>query len=294
MAILDDTRLGFSSACFAGNTLDEAANIGLAMGFSAYEMLGFDGYSHSQGVLSGFYFEHMTDAQREALRQVASRFEHISTHAPFIDIASFAPNPSVRETARRQLEIAVQAVAYLGGSTTTTHIAPAHGGALLDFKDDVVRYYRRLGDLAGEAGVSVTIETGYPGSVHEFADLLWSIDHPAVGANVDVGHLVSTIPSDLRGTQDGVMLYNDTLEEHLRSLGEKILHFHLHDIRFEDFRDHRAAGRGFLDYERLMRVAAELDYQGLFVFELEEPDAQAALAESKSRIESAVKTASSP
>lgn len=288
MTAFDPARLGFRTACFAGMTLDEAARRGRAMGFKTIELLAFDGYSHSQGVLRGFYFEHMSASEREALRDLVRPFDHVSTHAPFIDMAPLAPNPSVRETAQRQLEIAVEAVAYLAGATTTTHAAPRQGCSFAQWKGEAVELYRRLGDLAGEAGVTVTIETGCPGPIEQFADLVWSVDHPCVGANVDVGHLRALVPAAQTGTAEGAVLYNDLLEAHLRSLGAKLFHCHLHDVRLADFRDHRAAGRGFVDYERLLRVAGELDYRGVLVFELEEPDMEAALAESKGRIEAAV------
>ncbi|NSW58410.1 MAG: sugar phosphate isomerase/epimerase [Armatimonadetes bacterium] len=288
MSLFSVDRLGFSSACYAGLTLDQAAQRGQRLGFRTFEMLAFDGYRHSQGVLRGFYFEHTTAAERDELRAIADRFDHVSTHAPFIDMTPLAPNPSVRETAVRQLEIAIEAVAFLGGSTTTTHVAPRSTWTYEDSAGDLISLYRHLGDRAGERGVTVTIETGWPGDVRAFADLIHGIDHPAVGANVDVGHLVGTIPSDLRGTEEGRALYNDRLEEHVRSLEGRLFHFHLHDVRREDFRDHRAAGRGFLDYSRLMATAAEIGYEGLFVFELEEPDFDEALRDSKVCIERAM------
>jgi sugar phosphate isomerase/epimerase len=284
MAIFDASRLGFSNACFANTSLARAAELGAATGFRCIELLAFDGYRHSQGTLAGFYFEHMTGAERDALRQLASHFEHISTHAPFIDMAPLAPNPSIRETARRQLEIAVESAAFLGASTTTTHVAPKAGCELPEFLDELKDLYRRLGDQAAAAGVTVTIETGYPVPVEQFAELIWGIDHPAVGANVDVGHLRGTIPRELHGTPEGAALYNDALEAHVRSLGAKLYHFHLHDINPQTFRDHRAAGRGFLDYPRLLRTAAEIGYRGLLVFELEEPDMEQALADSRATI----------
>lgn len=284
MALFDAGKVGFSNACFAQTSLARAVEAGAALGFRAIELLAFDGYRHSQGRLAGFYFEHLTGAERDALRRLVSGFEHVSTHAPFIDMAPLAPNPSIRETACRQLEIAVESAAFLGAATTTTHVAPKTGYELWEFLDELKDLYRHLGDLAADAGVTVTIETGYPVSVEQFADLIWGIDHPAVGANVDVGHLRATIRPELQGTPEGAALYNDTLEAHVRSLGAKLYHFHLHDIDLRTFRDHRAAGRGFLDYPRLFRAAAEIGYQGLFVFELEEPDAEQALADSRAAV----------
>ena len=90
------------------------------------------------------------------------------------------------------------------------------------------------------------------------------------------------------GTAEGAAYYNDLLEDHLRSLGSKLYHFHLHDVRAEDLRDHRACGRGIIDYVRLLRTAADLGYDGLYAFELEEPDKVEALAESRAVIEEAM------
>lgn len=284
MASFDPARLGFSTACFARTSLPRALELGSAMGFRTLELLAFDGYCHSQGPLSGFYFEHMTGSERDALRQLVSGFDYLSTHAPFIEICPLSPNPSVRETAQRQLEIAIESAAFLGASTTTTHIVPRFGCELADFTQKLTDLYRRLGDLAAAAGVTVTIETGYPVPVEQFAEVVWGIDHPAVGANVDVGHLRGAIPADLRGTPEGAASYNDLLEAHVSSLGTKLLHFHLHDINPDTFRDHRAAGRGFLDYPRLFQTAAEIGYDGLFVFELEEPDLEQALRDSRTTI----------
>jgi len=284
MPAMDLARIGFSSACLPGRGLAEAAQVGIDLGFQAYEMLAFDGYCHSQGLLRGFYYDQMTAAERETLRAVASRFRHLSTHAPFMDVPTVSPNPAMRAAARRQLEVSIEAVAYLGGSTTTTHVIPKQIHPFPSFRQEVVDLYRHLGDLAARLGVTVTIETGYPLAVDEFADLVRAINHPAVGANVDVGHLVGLIPREQRGTPEGVARYNDLLEAHLRSLGDKLYHFHLHDVRYSDFRDHRGAGRGIIDYGRLFGVVRQLGYGGLFVFELEEPDTVEALAESRRHI----------
>jgi len=278
---LDGARIGFSTACLAGQSLLQALDTGARIGFTTCELLAFDGYRHSQGILGGFYFEHMSTRERDELRHAAGRFTRISTHAPFIDIASLAPSPSIRQAAQRQLEIAIEAVAFLGGYNTTTHISPKHIYPLSEYRHEIVELYRRLGDLAVAAGVTITVETGFPAEVEAFADVVWGIDHPAVGATVDVGHLVGTVPANLRGTADGVAIYEDRLEAHLRSLGEKVFLLHMHDIRFDDFRDHRGVGRGFLDYSRILRTTRDIGYQGAFVFELEEPDTEEALLQSR-------------
>lgn len=274
-------RFGFSTASLAGTSLAEACRAGRELGFAAVELLAFDGYCHSQGALAGFYFEHMSAAEREALRACVAPFAHVSTHASFFDLPLLSPNPSLRAAAVGQLEIALEAIAFLGGQLTVTHASQKPTHSLAASWDELVALYRHLGDQAAARGVRVTIETCFPVQIEDFARLIHDIDHPAVGANVDVGHLVPLVPAEVRGTDDAGPLYNDLLEQHLRSLGPKLFHFHLHDVRAGDLRDHRACGRGVIDYARLLRVAEDLHYAGVFIFELEEPDRLEALAESR-------------
>jgi sugar phosphate isomerase/epimerase len=289
---MDNSKLGFSTACLANHSMEDALRVGGELGFETVELLAFDGYRHSQGDLAGFYFDRMSDADREALRRAVARFKHVSTHAPFIDIPLLAPNPGVREEALRQIEVAIAATAFLGGSTTTAHACAKQGRSLEEAWGDLVETFRLVGNRASEAGITLTVETGYPVGVETFARLIHDIDHPAVGANVDVGHLVGYLPAEVRGTEEGAALYRATLMDQLDALGEKVYHFHLHDVRQSDFRDHRAAGRGFLDFEAITRWCRNRRYEGLWVFELEEPDKVEALRQSRQHLQTSLGRAS--
>ncbi len=275
-------RLSFNTACLPNRTFEETVELGRSLGFTGVELLSFADYRHTQGDLAGFYFDRLTEEQKQGLAEQTAPFEHLSAHAPFWDIAPFSPNPGIREESRHQLLTATQVLAELGGSTITTHVIPKKGYELDEYRQEILDFYRELGEVAGECGVTVTIETGWPVvAVEPFADLVHDIDHPAVGANVDVGHLRGAMSAEEKSSSEAAAIYNDLLAAHLESLSEKLYHMHLHDIRQEDFRDHRGVGRGFLDYPRLMGQILRLDYQGLLVFELEEPDDVAALAESR-------------
>ncbi len=275
-------RLGFNTACLPNRTLEETIKLGGSLGFTGVELLSFADYRHSQGDLAGLYFDRLTEEQKQGLAEHIAPFENVSAHAPFWDIAPFSPNPGIREESRRQLKLATQSLAQLGGSTITTHVIPKTGYELDEYRQEIVDFYRELGDVAGEAGVTVTMETGWPTvEVEAFAEIVYDVDHPAVGANVDVGHLRGAMSAEEKASAEAPAMYNDILAAHVQSLGEKVYHMHLHDIRQEDFRDHHSVGSGFLDYPRLMRQMLELGYEGLLVFELEEPDDAAALAESR-------------
>jgi len=294
MSRLAPARLGFSTACLANHSLAEAARIGRELGFEGIELLAFDGYRHSQGDLAGFYFDRMTAAERERLRSLVAPFRHVSTHAPFIDIPLLSPNPGIREASVRQIEIAIEATAFLGGSTTTAHACGKVGYSLEECRQEIVDTFRSLGDRAGEAGVTLTVETGWPVGVEALAGLIHDIGHPAVGANVDVGHLVGYLTPEVRATEEGPAIYRQTLLAQLEALSDKVYHFHLHDVRTSDFRDHRAAGRGFLDYGEIMRWCERTGYAGLLVFELEEPDMVRALRESREVVVESTGTVRTP
>ncbi len=115
--------------------------------------------------------------------------------------------------------------------------------------------------------------------------LITDIDHDAVGVNIDVGHLTGSVDSVLRGTEDGATAYNDNLAELASRLGKKVYHLHLHDVRANDWRDHRQAGTGIIDFRRLFTTLDSFNYQGLMTFELEEQNIEEALQESKKYID---------
>jgi len=121
--------LSFSTASLADHTLEEAVRIGGELGFEGIELLAFDGYRHSQGRLAGFYFDRMTTVERDALRGLMASFRHVSTHAPCIDIARFAPNPGVRGEARRQTAVAIGATAVPDAYSLTPSPAAASRAA---------------------------------------------------------------------------------------------------------------------------------------------------------------------
>jgi sugar phosphate isomerase/epimerase len=144
---------------------------------------------------------------------------------------------------------------------------------------------RFLGDYAAERNVDIGIETGFPSKVDDFVKLIIDIDHNAVGANIDVGHLNGSVYSELRCTDKGCAVYNDNLTELASRLGKKVYHLHLHDVRASDWRDHRQAGKGIIDFRRFFAVLDSLNYNRLMTFELEEPQKEEALRESKKYIE---------
>jgi sugar phosphate isomerase/epimerase len=282
-------RIGFNTASLPDRTLTGALKDGLDLGLRCVELLAFAGYRHTAGELAGRFFDRLTGAEQDDLARQVAPFDPVAVHAPFWDVAPFGPNPSTRSAAREQLLDTVRVAGAIGAETVTTHVIPPVSRDLADFRADVIDFYRKVGDAAAE--VTVTIETGYPAGIDEFAALLHDIDHPAVGANVDVGHLRGLLEDDQREPGSIGEAYNALLMRHLGSLEGRIYHMHLHDVQAEGLRDHRECGTGIIDYAAIFRMLLEQGYEGLMTFELEEPQAEASLRRSYDVIERAVREA---
>jgi len=286
---MDKNRLGTNTASLPNRPLRDALAEAKRIRFKTIELLTFAGARHSQGDLAGFWFDKLSEEERAALYEVTRHFEHIAVHLPFHDMPLFSLNEDVAEAAKRQLKIGLDAVGFLGGEEATMHLQPRAGYEFREYWSECVKTLRELGDYAAQYNVRLTVETMMPRSIDEFVGLLFDVDHDNVGANVDVGHLVGcsdiNVPADQRNTDDARQTYNDTLLRLVDALGEKLYHVHLHDIRANDWRDHRAAGRGGIDFPRLFTKLKQIGYPHLPTFELEEPDDVPALRESKAFIE---------
>ncbi len=286
---MNKTTLGSSTASLAGYPLLDAVAKIRDLGFQTVELLAFDGARHTVGNLAGFWFNRMSDAEKNALSRALQPFKHVAAHLPFIDIPLFSHNPDIADCCRRHLKMSIEGAAYFGAGVGAIHVYPRHGFRFAEYWDEMVGAFRDLGDYAGERGVKLGIETGCPNLISEYTRLILDINHPFVGGLIDVGHCffyadVVRKPQE-RGTPEAVQRGNDCLNQIVETLGPKNLHFHLHDFRPQDWRDHRAVGRGVIDFARLFGTLKKIGYAGCLTFELEETHLLDALRQSKSAIE---------
>ncbi|MBN2451045.1 MAG: sugar phosphate isomerase/epimerase [Lentisphaeria bacterium] len=277
-----------STASLAGRPLEEVLQRGLALGFGAVEVLGFEGERHSQGDLCGFAFAERPTADVERLRGLLAGYGRISVHAPFILAPLLTANPGIAREVRRQVGACIRGMAAVGGSACTVHLNGMPFKTPAEWRHEAVLVLRSLGDAGVEAGgVVVALETGFPNSEEEFCSLLETVGHPCVGACIDTGHIVHYYPGGERGTQAGVEHHNGILNRMVARLGAKVALFHVHDNRREDFRDHRAPGRGIIDWERLLATVRRHCGDAPMLLELEEPDFEDALREGAACLRSA-------
>ena len=121
--------------------------------------------------------------------------------------------------------------------------------------------------------------------------LVQEIDHEWVGGTIDVGHqtryeeFLAKVNPDEPATPTGIQTYNDVTHRIIDQLGDKVFHFHVHDLDPKTWRDHQPLGKGVIDYPRLIAKLRQMKYQGWLMFEVNAPDMRASLADSKRRLE---------
>ncbi|MBM3236096.1 sugar phosphate isomerase/epimerase [Candidatus Poribacteria bacterium] len=282
---MEKRQLGSNTASLADDSLFDAINTLKQIGFATIELLAFCNARHSIGNLAGFWFSKLSEAERNSLKAEVTSFCGIAIHAPFIDIPLITHNEAVQQLAIAQIGEAIDAASFLGGSLVTIHLNAKTAYQLREDWNEMVLVSRFLGDYAARQKVSIGIETGFPPKVDDFVKLITDIDHDAVGTNIDVGHLTGSVESKLRCTDEGGVMYNDNLTELVSRLRNKVYHLHLHDVRASDWRDHRQAGTGIIDFRRLFAILDSSNYTGLMTFELEEQQKEEALRQSKKYIE---------
>ena len=241
----------------------------------------------------GFQFDRISGDERRKIKSALTSFRHVSTHLPFKDLHYFSPFVPIAEFSVKQIDIALEASAYIGAEIAVIHPQPASGLTLQQYWTRMLRHFRRWGDIAEKAGIRLALETGYPNSVDDYVRLIKEIGHEHVGATIDVGHqdryveLQRKVKPEERGTPEGIKAYNDLTHEIIDQLGTKVFHFHVHDIEPDTWREHKPLHYGFVDYPRLIKKLRKIGYRGLLVFEISGPASEMGkyLADGKRKLE---------
>ena len=124
----------------------------------------------------------------------------------------------------------------------------------------VVENLRRIGDTAGELGVTVALEThkGPTQNAAAMLALMDDVDHPAVRLNFDTGNIA---------------YYNqgaDPVDE-LEQVKQLVRNVHLKDSRggFEDWYFPAVGDGGAVDFVRVREVLDASDFAGPYTIEIE-------------------------
>ena len=273
---LRPNQISVSTASFAQYDLDAAIEAVRRTSPGGIELLAFEHARHSVGDLAGVWAHQLSRADRSRLRAKLAGFAHVAVHAPFFEHHMFACDARVAQLGRQAVVEAIALCADLGGTAVAVHLNHTVARSVDDMWPDWVTGLRWLGDQAAQHRVWVGVETGIPGH-DDMPALLQAVDHPWVGCTVDTGHLIGSVDRSGLGTPVARDRYNRALQELVSRLGPKAVHFHVHDVRADDWRDHREVGTGIIDWPGLARALDQIAYAGALAVELEEPDRPGAI-----------------
>lgn len=284
---LSHNQIGMNTASLAGWSLPDALAHGREAGLGAIEVLGFAGARHSQGDLAGLHLDAASPEEADAVREAAAPYARRAVHAPFFDLPLVTHNRGVAALAEAQIGESVRLAAHIGGGPVIVHTNAKRGFDPAEYAGELRDALRRLGDAAGEAGCTIAVENlidTVPATADLYCALVWNADHEAVGACIDTGHVLGFVEPRLRRTPEGAAVLSATLADMARTLGPKLRHVHVHDVRARDWRDHREVGTGVIDYRPFFEALRDVSYDGALSLEMEEPDRRGAVARSAARI----------
>ncbi|NLG51187.1 MAG: sugar phosphate isomerase/epimerase [Chloroflexi bacterium] len=279
------SQISAALASLAGYTLDDALETMRQLGFENVGLLAAAGSRNAVGVLPGFFWNECSMEERSTLRDKRRTFGRVAVHAPFADLPLLSYCAEVRRLSQLMVQSAIEGAAFLEAESVTIHLETAQFQSLETGWAGLVEVGQGVGKYAALFGLKVGVETGFPPDPDDFVRLIQAIDRPNVGATLDLGHSAVANTRHLAGTPEGVTQANENVLRTIYGLGDKLFHVHLHDVRYEDWRDHREPGTGILDIPRIIAALDEIGYTRLLELELEEEQREDALYSSRVHLE---------
>ncbi len=222
------------------------------------------------GSWPGFRWGETPGEDRERIVASLRPFEYVTVHLPYPESTPYIEAGA--EKAVRALERELETAESVGARLAVLHPQP-HGTDLYADWATAVERIRRWGSMAADRGFKLACETGTPNSVPDLVRFVEEIGHDNVGVTLDVGHQagfeeLAGIEKASYAAEESVRAYNDLNIKIVESLGEKLIHFHVHDIEPETWAEHKPLIHGFIDYPRLIGKLREIEYAGVLVFEI--------------------------
>jgi sugar phosphate isomerase/epimerase len=256
-------RLAFSTNAYTKHALPAAVDDIAAAGYRAVEILADGPHAYPPT-----YSAHEAQRLRERMESLGLECAAVNANTamayfrPFPRELTFEPSLITADEAQRHDRIAIFRQAMTLANQLGAPVVTITGGQPLSGERREVLRERLLEGLeavvllADEAGVDLAFEPEPGQFIETVADLkalLDEVDHPRLGANLDVGH---------------AWCAGDDPAEAVRTLGPRIKHLHLEDIR--DRRHfHLIPGEGGeIDFAAIRRALGEIGYAGAAAVEL--------------------------
>jgi sugar phosphate isomerase/epimerase len=273
--VLDASHLGANTA-ITGYGMMQSIRLLRKLGFSVIEIQAMGVPEAMPGKFPGFEFDRIPASERAAIREALKGLQRITCHLPYNGLEYFSSNAEIAAAAVKRVDIAIEGSAYFGATMAVLHPKPGPGYTYEQQRPVMVERFRRWGDLAQKNGLRIALETGFPMSVPQFVSLVREVDHPAIGATLDVGHqaryaeLAHIRPED-RAKPESIRAYNDVNLRIVNELDSKLFHLHIHDIVPSTWKEHVPLGTGFVDYPRLISALRRIGFSGSLILEIGAP-----------------------
>lgn len=270
---MDERNIAASIGRLSDESLADAVAKAKAIGLTA---ITFSGSPTSDPSSLGFFWPDLDESQRQQMVAVRKEFDRAVIHAPFVDVPFVSVNPYIEKEALRQVLGSIEAAGALDLEVVTIHAGiPHYTIPQDDFIRRLIPILRTLGDAAAENGTKIGLENWrYPADPDQHSQLLEMVDHPAVCATVDLGHIAYWYKRDginSLADQTAANEYNGRLLSLIERLGDRVVHIHAHDVRPVDIDDHRPVGSGIIDYEAVIGLLERTGFDGLLLLEVK-PD----------------------
>lgn len=285
---MDASNIAVAVPKLSKGSLTDAIARARAIGFSA---ITFGGNPTSDTSSLSFSWDDLDEQERAKMLAVRDEFDRAVIHAPFVDVPFVSVNPYIERESLRQVLGAVRAAGALRLEAVTVHAGLRHDSIPEDeFMRRLVTVLRTLGDAAAEHGTQIGVENWrYPADPDEHIALLEAVDHPAVGATVDLGHVAYWYKRDginSLADETAAAEYNARLLSLIGQLGERIVHVHAHDVQPSDIDDHHAVGSGIIDFDAVIGRLDHIGFNGLLLLEVKDDgsDYESAVGKSRDRL----------
>jgi len=256
-------RLAFSTNAYTKHRLSEAVEGIAAAGYRAVEILADHPHAYPPT-----FSEHEARRLRERLDALGLAPVAVNANTamayfnPLPETLTFepsliAPDPRRRDDRVRIYREAMTLAGRLGAPVVTiTGGQRTSDEAATVLRDRLLEGLERVAGAADLAGVDLAFEPE-PGQFVETTaavrDIVETIDHPRLGANVDVGH---------------AWCAGDDPAEAVRTLGRRVKHLHLEDIK-DRVHYHLIPGEGGeIDFRAIRAALDDIGYTGAAAVEL--------------------------
>ncbi|HDJ89380.1 MAG TPA: sugar phosphate isomerase/epimerase [Thermoprotei archaeon] len=130
--------------------------------------------------------------------------------------------------------------------------------------------FREIGDYAQDLDIKIGIKNDGR-SMLEYIDIIKRIDHPYIGATLDLGHCgffqEILIVKEL---SKRIKILNKIICSLIRDLGSKLFLLHVYNIDTARWIDHRSLPNEAIDFHRVIKTLSDIGYNGFYIIELEE------------------------